>query len=334
MAKKAVRFLVDSALLARPLSKKEKWDLSRISKYLTKEQKKLVLKLVKQKKAKINFVKKGYSFLIVNKDILPQIDTKLKEAEEVNKLIERQYYREAFKNFSERAWQAIPQYIGPTVIGLKNGKNIATLLLFTGKSLQVLLLGNAGIGKSDLLQDIAKLSDKEIGTISEIKTPKQDLKGCILASLSFKNKLSKYSLVPLKKNILLSTAAISKFHLSLVLREPNLEKFADLAEKILTEERVNVSQMDLSFIKKYAREAKKVKVRIPLRISNDIKDFSVILKEKEDLMPWPITGKTIEAMVELVKASARMEFRRMVSVKDLDRVFGILSEGYKEVVNE
>jgi DNA replicative helicase MCM subunit Mcm2 (Cdc46/Mcm family) len=328
VAKTGLRILIDSALLARPLSKKEKFDLERISVYLTAEQLKLVKKLVKQKNGKIGFVKKGYSFLLVNKDILPRIDSNLEEAEEINRTIERIYYNEAFKNFVERAWHAIPQYIAPSTIGLKDAKYLTSLLLFTEKSLQVLLLGNVGIGKSEILKDAQKLSEKRIRTVEEIKKL-EDSEEDLIASLSFRNKMQVYNSSSLKKNVQLSTAQLAKFHLALILKEPDLQRFANIADKILSEERVKVNPMDLSFIKKYVEEARKINVKVPAEIASQIKDFSMTLKEREELLPWPVTGKTVEALLELVKASARAEMRNAAGIKDLDRVFGIINASYK-----
>ncbi len=115
-----------------------------------------------------------------------------------------------------------------------------------------------------------------------------------------------------------------KFHVTLFPRRADLQNFSDIAEKIVSEKKAPIRDADLEFIKKYANYARKIKnVVIPHDIGAKIKEFATLIKNREQALPYKITPQLVVGLVRMAQASARMELRKTVEAKDLDRVFGI-----------
>ena len=158
--KKAANLIKDSTLLLRPLKKKEKWDIKRLQEYLSKEDLKFVLKSIKQNKARIELSKLNFSFLISGKDILPVLVSEDERFQEINEKIEEKFYEKLFEEFSSRAYDVLFHYVASDIIGLANLKKAVILQLFSDFPLHILIIGETGSGKEEILNSIRRLAPK------------------------------------------------------------------------------------------------------------------------------------------------------------------------------
>ena len=154
----------DYSLLLRPLGKNERFSLSRLEPYLNKDEYKLVAAWLKQQKAKISIIKYGWSFLISGKDHLPKLISGEPYTEELNSKIKTIFFRRRFEEFAERAWNAVPQYIAPEMIGNLEIKQAIALQLLSPEPINILLVGNAESGKNELISTTKEVSDHVYGT--------------------------------------------------------------------------------------------------------------------------------------------------------------------------
>ncbi len=106
------------------------------------------------------------------------------------------------------------------------------------------------------------------------------------------------------------------FHLIFNAKKTNLKKFSDLFDTVVLESTTKTNAEDIRLIKEYIKEALKINVTIPRGLDQKIKTYVVGLKKK--------SMKTAECVIELVKASARMELRNKVEHKDLERAFSVV----------
>lgn len=268
--------VADSAMLLRPLGKKEKFDVYRLSKYLEEEELKHVKALIKQKKISIDVKKLGYTFMVSGVDLLPILISGDPVVIELNQKIEQKHYIQQFDAFKERAWTILPYYIDPNTPGLLTEKRLALLRLFTEHPIHILFIGDGeGVVRS------AEVLRSSKG-LEWIKTKPKAL----------------------------------DHHLVFHAKKANLKKFSDLAENIILQSSTEINSEDIRFIRRYIDNALKIEVTIPKGLDQRIKTFVIGLMKK--------SAMTVECIVELAKASARLELRDKVEIKDLDRVFEIV----------
>lgn len=172
---KTGKFFRDSALLARPLSKKEKFKLFKTKQYLISEEEQKLTSLLKQGKAEIKLKRYGWSFLISGKDLLPRVffvkpekrkfnpDLGIEVSqqlwlEELDKKIRRRFYERNFREFSQMVWTSSQQFIAPNIMGNLEAKQALVLQLFCKEPAHILLLGSQGVGKTSMLASVAELS--------------------------------------------------------------------------------------------------------------------------------------------------------------------------------
>jgi len=175
LSRKTAKLLRDSAARARPLSRKEQHIFSRLKEYLKPEDEAKLTTLIKQGKAEIRLRKFDWSFLTSGKNIYPKIffvppekrflnpdmgvEHKIKIwAEELDKKVRRKFFETRFREFAERAWTFVPQFIAPNIIGLQHIKEAAALQLFSKEPTHILLLGDPGTGKTDILRSVSEIS--------------------------------------------------------------------------------------------------------------------------------------------------------------------------------
>ena len=138
-----------------PLNKKAKKDINALSEYLEKKELKKLIKLIKNKKISIS-----YSIIGAGKDFpekeFPQIETK--GYDEINNIISEKVYSSLYKEFSKKAKELIPKNIAPNIHGYDSIKEAVTLQLLSDEAIHILLLGDPGTGKTDIVSSAAKLS--------------------------------------------------------------------------------------------------------------------------------------------------------------------------------
>jgi len=147
----------------RPLSKKERGYMSELDKYLEPRDLKRIKKLLKNKKIGVSFSSLGISEEIGDDVSFPQLNLALEDnelqlfTEKINKEIEERVKRKTFRLFSEKARKTIKEFIAPNIFGLELIKEASALQLFATEPVHILLLGDPGTGKTDILKSVSML---------------------------------------------------------------------------------------------------------------------------------------------------------------------------------
>ena len=137
---------------------------------LEKEDAKKVKKLLKENQ--ISFSQSRIGTNLVYDEIFPILELSVMEkpvadfVELMNKQIDYHFKSKSFKEFVEGAKKTILSNIAPNITGLDIVKEAALLQLFS-EQLHILLLGDPGIGKSDIMKsitDIAPISSFGLGS--------------------------------------------------------------------------------------------------------------------------------------------------------------------------
>lgn len=118
----------DAIKLLKFHTKKDKFTLSQIKGLLARKDFRKVSSRLKQGKVSIKIERKGYSFLISGQDLLPIIVSK--ELNYLNQIINSKFMSQRFKEFSERAWDVLPEFISPKMVTSKLAKRLVGLSLF------------------------------------------------------------------------------------------------------------------------------------------------------------------------------------------------------------
>ncbi len=369
----------DSALLLRPLKSRERFEASRLHDFLNKNEYGLVVGWLKQGKATVGIKKYDWSFLVSGKNHFPKIISEQQYTHELNEKVRAAFLEERFAEFSERAWQAVPQYVAPNAIGLIEAKRAVALQLFSEEPLHLILIGDINSGKTDIIESVKRLSepaaiDASEGVCINLTEDKKVRPGvlpragkgiCIVNKLnglkredelilyrtletgyvSYVTKSGRrrldspasilaecnprhgyfeaFDLQSVKKQLPLDPYLVARFHAAVFTKKVELEKFADIAARVISENKVPIKADDLDFIKRYAEHARRLKVELPAHFADKIKSFAVSLKEREQQLPYKITPQAIIGIIRMAKASARMELRAEIESKDLERVFDI-----------
>ena len=147
----------------RPLSKKESGYISELDKYLEPRDLRKIKNLLKNKKIGVSFSNLGISEKIGEDISFPQLNLAVEDDElqlfinKINKEIHEKVMRKTFRSFSEKAKHTIKKYIAPNIFGLELAKEAAALQLFATDPVHILLLGDPGTGKTDILKSVSML---------------------------------------------------------------------------------------------------------------------------------------------------------------------------------
>ncbi len=146
-----------------PLSGEQKKKISHLSEYVDQETLKKAEYLLKTNKINMIFSRYGVTAKLFEDIIYPELklntkDDKVKTfVSNINKEVQEKVKKRSFKKFSEVAQDKIKEYISPNIYGLDYVKRAAMLQLFSSDPVHVLLLGDPGTGKTDILRSVSDL---------------------------------------------------------------------------------------------------------------------------------------------------------------------------------
>lgn len=146
-----------------PLSEDKKSKLSAVERFVGAENTKQITYLYRTKKLDIIYSRYGVTTKIIEDEVYPELKCNSNEKEimafsqDINAEIQARVKKRIFKRFSKDASQKILQYISPNIFGLDYVKKAAMLQLFASDPVHILLLGDPGTGKTDILRSISKL---------------------------------------------------------------------------------------------------------------------------------------------------------------------------------
>ncbi len=173
-------------------SRKDKFCLSLIKKFLTKKEYRQVSWLFRRAKLSIELKSFGRSFLITDSDIMPKIVSTDKEILKLNRIVRKNFQKYVINEFTKRAMKVLPEYIGPTIPAPKNVKLKIAEALLTGKSL--LIVDETGYAHR-LKSSAEKLGEINISISKELKN------GFDLVVMTQKEDLGKYRELAHKNSI-------------------------------------------------------------------------------------------------------------------------------------
>lgn len=156
----------------RKLSEDEKDDLDSIKWQTTPQQRRIITGLVKEKKVKITHESVSIGGLIDSVSI-PTIgslkdDSATKEfVREINKDMDNKVKATMFKEFAKVIHEKSSSIIAPNIVGFGDVKKAVALQLFSPEHIHILLLGDPGTGKTDILsaaKELAPISSMGLGS--------------------------------------------------------------------------------------------------------------------------------------------------------------------------
>ncbi|MGM5481443.1 MAG: AAA family ATPase [Nanobdellota archaeon] len=159
--KKTVKDLFRQAL---PLSKKHKSDMKRLSKHLNEDQTKDITYLLKTKKIGIVDSALNISKSLSSVQSVPQFSTLVDDQpvsaliKDINKIIKEGLLRESYTDFSSHAPKKIKEFVAPHILGLETVKEASMIQLFAKERFHILLLGDPGTGKTDIIRSTSELA--------------------------------------------------------------------------------------------------------------------------------------------------------------------------------
>lgn len=158
------RTFKDLILSLFPLSKDHKIILSRLSNDLKNEQIKDIKYLLKTKKigvvttpTRISKELTGFSaytqfqILVENQQIQTFIN-------DINSHVKERSQENSYLSFSKHAYERLSRYIAPNILGLAEIKETVLLLLFSKERFHILLIGDPGTGKTDIIRSAQRLA--------------------------------------------------------------------------------------------------------------------------------------------------------------------------------
>ena len=141
----------------KPLSDNDKYCLGQLKEFEEFDE---IRKLVKTDEAKfelrtfnLSMFEGGDYFQIVSKN--PELKGLI---DKVNEKLKKSGEEEIFKRVGASVFEVLPRYIAPNIFGMEHIKKAVALQLFSNERVHILLLGDVGTGKTDILRSGAEFS--------------------------------------------------------------------------------------------------------------------------------------------------------------------------------
>ncbi|MFT7615837.1 MAG: replicative DNA helicase Mcm [Candidatus Woesearchaeota archaeon] len=147
--------------LSLPLFGKRKEDYLFLTQYCNKKELQKIKKILKFNDYQLT--KQAYPITIIPNTSIPQLHKRRITTEyadfisSVNKHIKQKFLVEMFKDFATKAPSIIPALIAPNILGLEAIKRACALELFAKERAHILLLGDPGTGKTDIIRATSEL---------------------------------------------------------------------------------------------------------------------------------------------------------------------------------
>lgn len=149
---------IDILRLFKSLSDEEKSALEKMKEHLSQDEAKAVKRLLKQKKISLSPYTvsiAGKSHSLVNAEAE---DDEIKQfVGNTNKKLEKSIEKSLFEEFSQNAVSKIKGLIAPNIVGFDHVKKAALLQLFAMDHIHILLLGDPGTGKTEIIRSASEL---------------------------------------------------------------------------------------------------------------------------------------------------------------------------------
>lgn len=161
-ASKIVKNILNFFLLLRPFSKSESEALRVVLPDLPKDSRTMAKKLVKQYGARIARKQAPYSEKITSERHYfifesYEIDAE-NEVQELNELLKNARESRMMSEFSKNAWENLNKIFASHLIGYDDIKKGVLLQAFSKEPVHILLIGDTGTGKTDILRAVEEIA--------------------------------------------------------------------------------------------------------------------------------------------------------------------------------
>jgi len=140
-----------------------------------------------------------------------------------------------------------------------------------------------------------------------------------------KDKFKTESIEELKKQLPFDSALLTRFHLIYIMKKPGAKEFKKITEKIINDEKNEIKQEDINFIKSYIEYTNRIdSVVFPKDMQKKAVEIIDNIKKNEKKYIVDVSPRIVIGFMRLCKALAKMEMREKVEENDIKRVKEIL----------